>query len=75
MAYTLKDDDMFYIRIPSLLSVGYGGLLHPAVKRPWREHLVPRLAMRGAIPPFLQHVLMAWCLIKQEIRLHGVVLS
>jgi hypothetical protein len=30
--------------------------------------------MRGAIPQFPQYVFMAWCLIKQEIRLRGVVL-
>jgi len=37
-------------------------------------HLVPRLRMRGALPPLPKYV-MRWCLIKKEIRLHGVVLS
>jgi len=36
---------------------------------------VPRLRMRGAIPPLLQYIFMVWCLIKQDIRLHGAVLS
>jgi len=31
--------------------------------------------MSGAIPPLTQYVFMAWCLIKQWIRLHDVVLS
>jgi len=30
--------------------------------------------MRGAIQPLSQYVLVAWCLIKQEKRLQGVVL-
>jgi len=30
--------------------------------------------MRGATPP-PQYLFIAWCLIKQEVRLHGVVLS
>jgi hypothetical protein len=38
-------------------------------------HLIPRLRMRGAIPPLLQHVFMALCLIKRQIPLQGVVLS
>jgi len=38
-------------------------------------HLVLRLRMYGAIPPLLQYVFMAKCLIKQEICLHGMVLS
>jgi hypothetical protein len=38
-------------------------------------HLVPRLRMQGAISLFPQYVFMAWCLIKQEMRFHGVVLS
>jgi len=38
-------------------------------------HLVPRLRMLGAIPPFPQYVFMAWCLIKPEMNLHGVVLN
>jgi hypothetical protein len=36
--------------------------------------LVPRLRMRGVIPPS-PYVFMAWCLVKQEIRFRGVVLS
>jgi hypothetical protein len=31
--------------------------------------------MRGAIPPLPQYVFMAWCLIKQWVRLLGVVLT
>jgi len=31
--------------------------------------------MCGAILPFPQHIFKEWCLIKQEIHLHGVVLS
>jgi hypothetical protein len=31
--------------------------------------------MIGAVPPLLQYVFMAWCLIKQWIRLQGMVLS
>jgi hypothetical protein len=32
-------------------------------------HLVPRLRMRGVIPPFPQYVFMAWRLINQWLRL------
>jgi hypothetical protein len=39
-----------------------------------RLHLVPRLRMRGAVPPLPQYVFMEWCL-KQEIRFHGIVFS
>jgi len=31
--------------------------------------------MRGAIIPLTQYAFMAWCLIKQDINLHGLVLS
>jgi hypothetical protein len=31
--------------------------------------------MHGYIPPLPQYILMAWCLIKQEKSLHGVVLK
>jgi len=31
--------------------------------------------MRGAIRPHPQYLFMVWYLIKQEVRLHGVVLS
>jgi len=31
--------------------------------------------MGGAIPLLPKHIFMVWCLIKQEMRLHGVVLS
>jgi hypothetical protein len=40
-----------------------------------RHQLVPRLRMLGVTPPLLQHLLMTWYLIKQQMRLHGVVLS
>jgi hypothetical protein len=40
----------------------------PGVKRQWRETchslLVPRLSMRGSIPPVPQYVFMAWCKVK-----------
>jgi len=39
------------------------------------HHLVPRLRMCGATPPFHQYVFIAWCLIKQEICLHGLMVS
>jgi hypothetical protein len=29
-------------------------------------HQVPRLRMRGAIPPLSQYVFMAWCLVKHR---------
>jgi len=31
--------------------------------------------MHGTIPPLPQHVFIAWCLIKQRLPLHAVVLS
>jgi hypothetical protein len=52
------------------------GALFPGVKR-WRVklttdlHLMPRLRMRGDIPPISQHVVS----LKQETRIAGVVLS
>jgi len=49
------------------------------VERPGREtdHSYPSSAMLmdGAVPPFPQYVFMARCLIKDRIRLHGVVLT
>jgi hypothetical protein len=33
---------------------------------PRSDHLVPRLRMRGAIPPLPQYVFMAWCLVKHR---------
>jgi hypothetical protein len=48
--------------VPGALSLG--------VKRPRREadhsHLMPRPRMRRAIPPLLQYVFMAWCLVKHR---------
>jgi hypothetical protein len=47
------------------------GDLCPGVTLQGREeltthlHPVPRLRMRGAIPPLMQCVFMAWCLVKQ----------
>jgi hypothetical protein len=38
-------------------------------------HLLPGLRKRGAILPLPQYVFMTWCLIKQEMPLHDVVLS
>jgi hypothetical protein len=48
-----------------------------AIKLPGREavHLVPRLRMRGAIPPFPQYAFLAWWLIVEEIHLHGLILK
>jgi len=48
------------------------GDLSSGVKRPGVEltphlHLVPKLRLRGAIPPLLQYVFMAWCLVKYRI--------
>jgi hypothetical protein len=37
-------------------------------------HLVPRLKMCGAITPLPQYVFIAWCVIKQWVSVHGVVL-
>jgi hypothetical protein len=54
---------------PSLLSNTHRGLF------------LQELSGRGvkltenATPPLPQYVFMAWCLIKQEMRLHGAVLS
>jgi len=31
--------------------------------------------VRAAMPPLPQHVFTTWCLIKQQILLHGVMLS
>jgi hypothetical protein len=42
------------------------------VKLTTHLHLVARL-MCGAIPLLPKYVFMAWCLIKQEIRLHDVL--
>jgi hypothetical protein len=38
------------------------------------RHLMPRLRMRGGLPP-PPNVFLAWCLIKQWIRLRNLVLS
>jgi hypothetical protein len=44
------------------------------VKLTTHLHLVPRLGIRGATPPLHQYLFMVWCLIKQWIRLYGMVL-
>jgi hypothetical protein len=51
------------------------GALSPGVKHLWTTHLclVPRL-LHGAVPMLPQYSFMAWCLIKQDVHLHGVVL-
>jgi hypothetical protein len=54
---------------------GGGGLSSRCLKLTPHLHPMPRLRMRRYIPPFLQYVLMAWYLIKQQIGLRGVVLS
>jgi len=38
-------------------------------------HLVPNLRMCGGTMPLPQYIFMTWRLIKQEIRLHGVMIS
>jgi hypothetical protein len=53
---------------------------HPGVKRPGvklttRLHLVPRLRIRGAIPPLSQYVFMACCLVKQQGHLYRPYVS
>jgi hypothetical protein len=45
----------------------------PGVNLTKHLHRVPRLRMRGAIPPPL-YIFMAWCLVKERIRVNGVVL-
>jgi len=52
-----------------------GGLISRGVKLTTYFHLVAKLRLRGFLPPFLQYILMGWCLMKQGIRLYGVVLS
>jgi hypothetical protein len=47
------------------------GILTPGIKRPVRkaDHLPPSNAevrIRGAVPPLIQYVFMAWCLIKHR---------
>jgi hypothetical protein len=55
------------------------GALNLGVKRLGRAadhlHLVPSIRTRGAIPPLLQYVFLAWYITKQGIRIYGVVLS
>jgi hypothetical protein len=51
------------------------GVKRPGVKLTTHLHVLPRLRMRGGIPSLPQCIFMALCFIKQEIRLHGVVLS
>jgi len=64
---------------PSLLSSGYRGFVPSGwstrdVKLTTHPYLVLRLRMRGAIPPLHQHVFVVWCLIKQWVHLHDVVI-
>jgi hypothetical protein len=55
-------------KLISLVSSGYLGLFFRLT-----THL--HFVSSGAIPPLHQYVFMAWCLIKQWIGLHGVVLG
>jgi hypothetical protein len=50
------------------------GLFPPGAKLITHIQLVQRVRMRGFISPLPQYVFMTWCLTKQWIRLHGVVL-
>jgi hypothetical protein len=52
-----------------------GGKVAGGMKLTAHLHLVPRLIMHGFIPPLLQYAFMKWCLIKQDICFHGMVLS
>jgi hypothetical protein len=49
--------------------------LTPGVKQPGHEADHPQLRMHGAVPSLLQYIFMAWCLIKQEMHFHSVMLS
>jgi len=60
-------------QVNSQVVVLVSNVFHP--KLATHLHLLPRLRMRGAIPPLPQYVFMVWCLIKQDIRLWAVVLS
>jgi hypothetical protein len=56
---------------PSLLSNGYQGLCPwgqsgRGVKLTTHLHLVPRLRMRGAVPPLFLYVFMVCCLVKHR---------
>jgi hypothetical protein len=43
------------------------------VKPTTRLLLLPKLRIRGAIPPLPYCIFITWCLIKLDIHLHGVV--
>jgi hypothetical protein len=60
---------------PSLLSNGYRGFFPRGVTLTIHQHPVPRLRMSGVLPPLPQYFFMVWCLIKQWIRLHGMLLG
>jgi len=40
------------------------------VKLTTHLHLVPRLSMRGAVPPRPHDIFMAWCLVKHRNKLY-----
>jgi hypothetical protein len=50
---------IYYILLTNLTSVPGGSFL--GVKLTSHIHVVPRLSIRGAIPPLPQYVFMAWC--------------
>jgi hypothetical protein len=57
-----------WLRSPSsLLSNGYQGKVAIHIR------LLARLGTSGATPPLPKYVFMAWCLIKNEVRLHIAV--
>jgi len=51
---------------PSSYSTDTGGFFRLAVKLTTHHHIVPRLRMRGAIPPLFQYVFTSWDLIKHR---------
>jgi len=55
---------------PAALEKGKGGR---GVRPTTQLLLLPRLRKRRAMPPLLQYVFMTYCLIKQRIRVNGVV--
>jgi hypothetical protein len=70
----------FFCSLPGPAPIHCVLVLSPKVKRSGRElntcfNLVPKLRMLENIPYLPQYIFIEWCLIKQWIRLHDMMLD
>jgi len=60
------NDETPFLRHRLQTSSGYQGFFPRGVNITTDRHLVPKLRKRGAVPPLLRYIFMAWCLFKHR---------